>query len=451
MILILKKLKFLVIHSRFIIFILLFIKNLFNLNIIYHLFKNKKKIYSLGNFSSNLNPFIFDELRLIDESKNNDIDYIQSFRVFISDNTEFYLDNIKSNILPLFLKKTLRKKIFISFKKNFKIGKNNFKKILISDNINKLETNFKNFEIIFSNSKIRKNEFKYNYKFDVYGKVHHLESNVLTKYYILSKTKLLNPIKSKNITAISLLKDLDIYPFDICFESILPLVDEFILGIDKQSFNKRYKKILDTFLKQTKFRKKIKIKFFNFNSKTSKDCFVKARWIADVNNKLCNYVKTKYLCYIQADEIFDYKLKDDFKEIMKKNYDELNINFLHFIYDFDHIRDPNLAAYNNLGRVYKKDLFTSTHDGCGFKKINNKRSDLKFSRNNIYHIGYIYNYRKKIFKNINSKSAIFRSSTNDFYNNLNLTKISAENKSKLVKTIDRYKYLNGYKKLKKFI
>ena len=35
------------------------------------------------------------------------------------------------------------------------------------------------------------------------------------------------------------LKDLDLYPFDICFESVLSFVDEFILGIDESVFDKK--------------------------------------------------------------------------------------------------------------------------------------------------------------------------------------------------------------------
>ena len=271
------------------------------------------------------------------------------------------------------------------------------------------------------------------------------------RYYIYSKENLLNPSNRKTVSAISLLKDLDIYPFDICFESILPMVDEFILGVDANAFNSKYKKILNTFLRQTKYRKKIKVKFFNFLSKSSKDCFVKARWIADVNNKLSNEIESKYLCYIQADEIFDYGLKKDIKSIIKEDRDELNINFFHFIHDFDHIRNPKYAAYNNLGRVYKKKLFTSTHDGCGFRKIDNKRSDVKLASESIYHIGYIYNYKKKISKNLSKKSGLFRSNKTNFLKNLNLIKIDLKYKTKLVKTLNRYKYLNGYKNLKKFI
>ena len=80
----------------------------------------KKKIYALGNFKSYLNPFIFEELFILDNTKHNDIDYIQSFRNFIDPKTEFYLHKVKSNVLPLFLEKTLKKKVYqFTKKKNF--------------------------------------------------------------------------------------------------------------------------------------------------------------------------------------------------------------------------------------------------------------------------------------------------------------------------------------------
>ena len=60
-------------------------------------------------------------------------------------------------------------------------------------------------------------------------------------------------------------ENLDLYPFDICFESALGLLDELVIGIDKQSFNNKYQKLLNKFLNQTKFRKKIKLIFLNFN------------------------------------------------------------------------------------------------------------------------------------------------------------------------------------------
>ena len=65
--------------------------------------------------------------------------------------------------------------------------------------------------------------------------------------------------KKNLISGVACLKNLDLYPFDICFESALMVLDELIIGIDKQTFNKRYSKLLNNFLNQTKYRKKIKI------------------------------------------------------------------------------------------------------------------------------------------------------------------------------------------------
>tara|TARA_B100000989_G_scaffold38329_1_gene24277 strand:+ start:7158 stop:8570 length:1413 start_codon:yes stop_codon:yes gene_type:complete len=470
MLIFLKNIKFYIFNHRYFFYTKLFAKNLINFNILKStIFKTH--IYSIGNFKAHLNPFIYEELLLIDNPKINDIDYIQSLRNFIDKKVDFYLYNVESNLLPLFLSKTLQSNVHVyNFKKKkikekniknyYKSNKfflntqlkNKKKKILITDTVNNLDLKKTNFKFIFSKKKIPFTSFyNYEYVYDIYGKIHLSEINVIKKYYIYTNHKLLNVKKENSITAISLLKSLDIYPFDICYESVLPFVKELILGIDSKSFNSRYEKILNKFLKQTKFKKKIKIKFFDFHTNTTSNCYIKARWIADVNNKLTNEISSKYLCYVQADEIFEYSLKKDFRNILRNNSDELNINFLHFIYDFNHIRDPRYAAYNNMGRVYKKFLFTSTHDGCGFRKTNDKRSNINYSKRNIFHIGYIYNFKKKILKNLSKKDGIFRSTKANFYRNLNLVKVNKQDKIQLINTINRYKYLDGYKNLKKFI
>ena len=101
--------------------------------------------------------------------------------------------------------------------------------------------------------------------------------------------------------------------------------------------------------------------YFSYNKqKKNKYSTAVSRFILD-NNKLTNEISSKKLCYVQAEEIFEYSLRKDFRNILINNSDELNINFLHFIYDFNHIRDPQYAAYNNMGRVYNKLFFTSTH------------------------------------------------------------------------------------------
>ena len=471
MLIFLKEIKFFLINHSITIYCKLFVKNLINLNVIKSFFF-KKQILSIGKFKTYLNPFNFEELTLIDDPKNNDIDYIQSLRNFIDDNSDFYFFDVKSNILPLFVSKTLNKKLYICESKINKDLKNknivflNKKKfleklnlekkkniILITNSKDHLNISNKNIKYIFSKYKIFsiKNFFKYVYYFDKYGKINLNNKDIIHNYFLYSKLKLLNIRNSNSISAISLLKSLDIYPFDICYESILPYVKELIIGIDIKSFNKNYKKILNTFLAQTKFRKKIKIKFFDFLSETSNDCWIKARWIADVNNKLINEASSKYICYVQADELYDNSLRQDFKKILTNKNDELIVNFIHFFYDFNHIRDPRYASYNSIGRVFKKNLFVGDHDGCGFKKINNKRSNFIKSNYNIFHIGYIYNYKKKISINLNKRTGIFRHSKKNFYKDLNLIKTNDRDKKNLVNNINRYKYLKGYNNLIKFI
>ena len=67
MIILLKNLKFFFIHHRYTTFFLLLIKNIYNLKFFLAFFK-KSQIYSLGNFQAYLNPFIYEELLLINDT-----------------------------------------------------------------------------------------------------------------------------------------------------------------------------------------------------------------------------------------------------------------------------------------------------------------------------------------------------------------------------------------------
>jgi hypothetical protein len=56
---------------------------------------------------------------------------------------------------------------------------------------------------------------------------------------LYSKNSLIIKNKKNKITGIACLKNLDLYPFDICYESALLVVDELIIGIDKDCFEKK--------------------------------------------------------------------------------------------------------------------------------------------------------------------------------------------------------------------
>ena len=90
------------------------------------------------------------------------------------------------------------------------------------------------------------------------------------------------------------------------------VLDELIIGIDKQTFNKRYSKLLNNFLNQTKYRKKIKIEFLNFNSSTTNNCSTRGRWIADVFNYLSSKCINENIMLCGADELFDINLKKNY-------------------------------------------------------------------------------------------------------------------------------------------
>ena len=78
-------------------------------------------------------------------------------------------------------------------------------------------------------------------------------------------------------------------------------------------------------------------------------------------------------------------------------------NFYHFVFNLSYIRDPKYAAYNEWIRVFEREKYNSIDDGMGFKKINNFRP--KFTRPNIdiYHIGYLQSFKKKIEKHFSIK------------------------------------------------
>jgi hypothetical protein len=466
----LKEIKFYFIHRIEVIFFILFIKNLFNL-VIFKNFFRKTPIKSLGKFEVKLNPLKYEELRVLND-KYFDIDYIQSFRYFIKENTTFFLYKVESNILKLFISNTLGCKVFCFEKKENVPKKNNnlfflnekdfidklntsnlSNTILISDDYlnNNLILLLKKIGLVFLKKELQKivcSHF-YHYIYDFYGKINTSSSKYCKfNYHIYSKSKLLSESNKKIISGVTLLKNLDIYPFDLCYENVLPLVDEFLIAIDESSFNKKYEIILNNFLNETKFRNKIKIKYFNFNSNTSSNCHVPARWVADVNNKITNYASGKFIFYVQADELFDSAISKKIHNLISRNYEEYIFNFYHFLFNFNYIRDPRYAAYNKTGRIFEKDKFVSTHDGVGFRKINNLRSNYFNTNLSVFHLGYVCNYKKKI--NLHLSNNFFRTSKYDYYKHLKPIKVAHEVKSELINTVKNLKYLSGYNNIIKF-
>ena len=476
MLILLKSLKFYLLKNYYTQYIL---------NIIYFIYKKKIYFYqkkinlkSLGISYNNLRLSSLDEIKAIN-NEFNDIHYIQSLRYLSQKNTTFFIVNVKSEPLIYFLKNTLNQKIILYYndnknRLNLKVYKKikkkddllkeieKFKKkntILITDDVSEFDIDEKNIfrkiKIILSKKKLNIS-LPYNYYYDIFGKINVNSKNCIRKYFLYSSKKLIED-KNKNnsiISGIAILKNLDIYPFDICFESLLKFVDEFHLGIHKKTFSLKYKKILDKFLSQTKYRKKIKIHFHDFRPETTNNCLVRGRWIADGFNYLANKCTTKYIINTGADELYDLKLNKNFYNSLKKNQkiEEYIFKFYHFLDNLSYIRDPKFAAYNKSTRIFEKDKYISTDDGMGFRKINYFRPISEETDINIYHIGYLNSYKNKITEHF-SKNGLFANhlSKKQFIDNMHKKSVDNKIKLALIKNLNQFKYMDGFKKIKKNI
>jgi hypothetical protein len=156
---------------------------------------------------------------------------------------------------------------------------------------------------------------------------------------------------------------------------------------------------------------------------------------------------------IGADELFESDKLKDVKKLLSKDIDEVEANFYHFVYNFNYIRDPRFSAYNKFMRIFNKNYYVSTDDGMGFRKINNNRVKVHNIKFKIFHLGYIYNYKKKVSAHTDKTDGLFWNQLDqaDFYKKMRPVQVSSELKRDLLKTINHFKYLDGYKNLVSYL
>jgi len=464
-----KKIKYYLNQSDIYLYLKFFFKTFF-INKNFKLFSKQITIKSLGGFKTRINIFNIDELI----SLYLDIDYILGFRYFMGNKTAVYIYSSKSNLLYNFFSITLNRPTYVcseNFIKNYKKNKNliildkkNFFKkiskikhnnnhIFIDDNIHrfKMDEVILNFRYIFLKCKNDYLNAKSKlYFYDKFGKINLNDRKYNNKYLLYSKISLLPKTRTKElISGVACLKNLDIYPFDICFESALKVLDELIIGIDKESFNTRYKTLLDKFLKQTKYKDKIKVKFFNFYSSTTNNCATRGRWVADVFNILSNECRNKNIMLCGADELFDFNLKEKLNKNILMKHDEIKMQFYHFVYNLNSIRDPRYTSYNSWHRIVKANKYVSNQDGMGFRKNDFSYPVKKSLDCAVYHIGYVINYQKKIKMHMNKKNGVFGNlySKKKYISLIKPINVDKHIKKKLLNTMQKFKYMNGYKQL----
>ena len=400
-----------------------------------------------------LDPFRYNHLKIIQNSDSIDedilvmVNYISNEKLVICSNNKlliyFFFYVLKKKIIlftskKLNLDKNIKYNIIIDKKEiNSKTISNSF----IIDDLkifNDLKKNSNVTLLTRSNLNIKK---FYTYKY-YKGRLFKSISKNSYNYYLITKKKLLTSIKKKKISAFSSIKSLELFPFDLCYESILPHVDEFILGVDLASLNTKRKKLLNKYLSQTKFRKKIKLVYFDFKTDVYKKFKSQGRWIANINNYLLNYCSGQYCFYVQADEFNNQlNLRKKLKNAIDLRVDEINFYFFHYIFNLWTVRDPKKASYEKAIRFFKNENYLSIYDGYNFRKKENliisRKIDSGFS---IIHLSYILAGKTKLNSNFSKNDGLFHNLTTKKKWLKNIFPINARNISK---NIYRYKYLNS--------
>lgn len=445
-------------------------KNIYNLSryilyLVRSILNNSlKKNYFFGTLCAEmgldrikLNPLRLDHIRiiqnpdLVDEDILGLANYINNEKLIICSNNELLI-NFISNVLKKKFKLFSSKNLNIN--KKIKYGINIDKKYIfdqikndtfIIDDFGFFADLPKRKKITLLSKLIIKSDKYYIYKY-YKGRLFKINSENENNYYLISENKKLDSIKKSKISAFSSIKSFELFPFDLCYESILPHVDEFILGIDTSSFNKKRRILLKNFLSKTKYKNKIKPVYINFKTNIYKNFKSQGRWIANINNYLLNFCSGEYCFYIQADEFNnDKKLRKKLKKLIKQGVDEINFKFSHYIFNLFTVRDPKKVSYEKAIRFFKNQSYQSIYDGYNFRKneyiTSVKKIDTGFT---ILHLSYILAGKNKLKSNFSKKDGLFHNLTTQKEWLRNIFPIQSKD---ITNDIKKFKYLNSSSEL----
>jgi len=363
----------------------------------------------------------FEEQILFDESY--EASSLHKIKYYFDECSNVKFVNWSSGLVPIFIKKSIGCNIFL----DKSTCSTDIEKYFFE---NELQFEFcedqfsMTYDAVFSNNYIKEVALNFfteysrdnNGKENIYklcdGRLFKLDDNDFeADFYISDKRNLefsSNIILKKGLSGFSLLRNADIYPFDLCYASVLDKVDEFILGVDTtlpdndpESLNNRDIAI-ERFLDTTEYADKVKIVKFDFKERYNRDNYVRARWIADVNTELIEHCNNETIVYLQADEMFHDDSDIDIRNFCQQDkFIAMNYKFNHFVYDLKHIQHFDYVSYNYAIRVFKRNYFTGFYDGFNFMKIGRKWSNMlyyniKRANTDIYHLGYVVDFRKKM-------------------------------------------------------
>lgn len=174
------------------------------------------------------------------------------------------------------------------------------------------------------------------------------------------------------------------YPVVEAINSILPMVDEMIVSIDKGVDNTEQ-------LIQSIVSDKLKIVYSNWDMRLSKG----GKVYAVETDQAIEHVSadTDWIFYIQADEIVHEKYHATILEAAEKyrtnkKVEGLLFKYLHFYATYDYVGDSR-KWYNYEVRMIKNDKqITSYKDAQGFRKGNKKLAVVLVDAE-VYHYGWV--------------------------------------------------------------
>jgi len=200
------------------------------------------------------------------------------------------------------------------------------------------------------------------------------------------------------ITGVTIIKNaiLNDYPIVEAICSILPVVDEMIVSIDKGEDD------TDTLIRSIDSAK-IKIVYSEWDMNLRQGGTV----LAVETNKALQYVSddTDWVFYIQGDEVVHEKyhaniLASTRKHLDNKKVEGLLFNYVHFYATYDYIGDSR-RWYNKEVRIIRhKRNITAYRDAQGFR-LNNKKIKVKQIDASVYHYGWVKSPAQMIAKHKN--------------------------------------------------
>lgn len=189
------------------------------------------------------------------------------------------------------------------------------------------------------------------------------------------------------ISGFTMVRNADKYYFPIkeSIESILPIVDEFIVALGDNDSEDKTRQIIESIGSD-----KVKI----YDRVWSEDEFIDGKIFANETTFALSKCSGDWCFYLQADEVIHEKDHPAIvamceKQLLNKKVDGLLFDYFHFFGDYDHYL-PFHGWYKNEIRIVRNNTnIYSYRDAQSFRKNENEKLNVVNVNAHIYHYGWV--------------------------------------------------------------